>query len=140
MKAEPTFLTEAPDYDEGRCEDEESEYDEEAGDIMYTSKYRRGNSRNNQYGRPPPNANQRRQVGAPPGNWRDRQETQYPKTRGKNPLNKFGAQTRCRICQSVNHWENKCPDKEVSDTTLLLNEVVLHANNDTVLRALLAET
>ena len=140
LKAEPTFLTEAPDYDEGRCEDEESEYDEEAGDIMYTSKYRRGNSRNNQYGRPPPNANQRRQVGAPPGNWRDRQETQYPKTRGKNPLNKFGAQTRCRICQSVNHWENKCPDKEVSDTTLLLNEVVLHANNDTVLRALLAET
>ena len=143
LKNEPTFLAEAPDYEEGsiRGEDDEYEQEDEAGDVMYASgRYRRGNSRNNQYGRPPPNVNQRRQVSAPSGNWRDKQETQYPKARGKNPLSKSGAQTRCRNCQSINHWENKCPDKEVSDTSLLLNEVVLHANDDVVLKTLLADT
>ena len=55
LKNEPTFLAEAPDYEEGsiRGEDDEYEQEDEAGDIMYASgKYRRGNSRNNQYGRP----------------------------------------------------------------------------------------
>ena len=145
LKAEPTFFAEAPEYEgSNRCEEEESEYEDEAGDVLYTSaRHRRGNSRNNQYGRaqPPSNANQRRQVSAPQqGNWRDKQDTQYPKQRGKNPLSRTGAQTRCNVCQSINHWENKCPDKEVSDTTLLFNEVVLHASNDVVLKALLSET
>ena len=34
------------------------------------------------------------------------------KIRGRNPIDPYGKITRCRICDSVNHWENKCPDKD----------------------------
>ena len=32
--------------------------------------------------------------------------------KGKNPLDQFGNITRCDICESINHWADKCPDKE----------------------------
>ena len=30
--------------------------------------------------------------------------------RGRNPLDKFGNNTRCYECDSVNHWQKDCPD------------------------------
>ena len=33
------------------------------------------------------------------------------KLKGRNPLDPYGKITRCRICESINHWENKCPDR-----------------------------
>ena len=52
---------------------------------------------------------------------RERQNEYEPrktrKVRGKNPLDAYGKVTRCRICESINHWEDKCPDrKEQKDT------------------------
>ena len=32
--------------------------------------------------------------------------------RGKNPLDKFGNNTRCYICDSINHWHQECPDRQ----------------------------
>ena len=67
LKNEPTFLAEAPDYEEGiiRGEDDEYEHEDEVGDVMYASgRYRGGNSWNNQYGHQTSNVNQRRQVSA----------------------------------------------------------------------------
>ena len=147
IKAEPTFLADNPEFDE-----DGEHYDdyEETEDVMYTStRPRRGVSRDfRQFNR---SNNQQRsatrqfttQNSSYSGNWRDKPDIQNQK-RGKNPISKSGFQTRCRICQSINHWEKDCPDKdlvrETADATFLLNEVVLHANNDVVLKALLAET
>ena len=33
------------------------------------------------------------------------------KQRGGNALDPCGNITRCRICDSINHWEKRCPDK-----------------------------
>ena len=32
---------------------------------------------------------------------------------GRNPLEAQGRLTRCGICDSVNHWRNKCPDRDM---------------------------
>ena len=34
------------------------------------------------------------------------------KRRGKNPLDRYGNVTRCRLCDSINHWEEFCPDND----------------------------
>jgi hypothetical protein len=52
----------------------------------------------------------------------------------------MGTQTRCRVCQSINHWAKDCPDKDVNEVALTINELVLHANNDIVLKTLVSET
>jgi hypothetical protein len=37
---------------------------------------------------------------------------QSPKKQdGKNPKDIYGKVSRCRICDSVNHWQNYCPDR-----------------------------
>ena len=38
-----------------------------------------------------------------------------PIKRGKNPLDKFGNNTRCYICDSINHWHNECPDRQSTE-------------------------
>ena len=95
---------------------------------------RRGNFK--QYNNQP-----RRQSTPSSGNWR-KPDYQDSRPKGKNPLSKTGAPTRCRNCQSINHWENKCPDreKEVDEAAFLINEVVHHATDDVVLQSLLSET
>ena len=47
----------------------------------------------------------------------DQQRT-FKKQRGQNPLDPYGNVTRCRICDSINHWQNECPDlaKEEQNT------------------------
>ena len=41
--------------------------------------------------------------------YRKPKELRNVKTRGTNPLNKFGKPTRCKICQSIFHWWKECP-------------------------------
>ena len=43
--------------------------------------------------------------------------TEYPKPKivGKNPPDFHGRYTKCNICQSINHFERVCPDKERKD-------------------------
>ena len=116
---------------------------EEIREVMYASaRLRNGNFRNHQLGKPSQFYNTQRKppVAQSSGNWRDRSDSQTLKPRGKNPPSKPRIQIRCRICQSINHWESKCPDKEAAEATFLINEVVLHANNDVVLKSLLSET
>ena len=47
--------------------------------------------------------------------------------------------TKCNICQLVNHWATDCPDKDFSVVAWLVNEKVLHQNNDE-LKFLVSET
>ena len=48
------------------------------------------------------------------GNTSSKQQT--PKKHdGKNPKDIYGKVSRCRICESVNHWQNYCPDRFVSE-------------------------
>ena len=35
------------------------------------------------------------------------------KVRGRNPLDMYGNITRCQLCESINHWKENCPDKEL---------------------------
>ena len=149
LKSEPTFLTklEAP-ADDDRAEDYEYEEDEDVNDVLYASRQRRGGFRNhnvsrfNQQGF---NQSQgfRRQAATSSStpNWRERSDNvPQARSRGKNPLSKFGTQTRCRLCQSINHWEKDCPDRNVNEVSFMLNEVILHASNDAVLKTLVSET
>ena len=44
-----------------------------------------------------------------------------------NPLDKNGIQTRCAICQRINHWSQNCPGNINTEcNTCVVNEVVLH--------------
>ena len=134
--------------DEERVEDYELYDADDINDVMYASRQRRGNPRNQYSSRYNPNQlpNQyksqglRRQAASASSNWRDKTDGAPSRTRGKNPLSKFGTQTRCRICQSINHWEKDCPDKTITDVSFMLNEIVLHASNDVVLKTLVSET
>jgi hypothetical protein len=48
--------------------------------------------------------------------WDDRKQNRDAKgnnskrCRGKNAIDSYGNVTRCRICESINHWEKHCPD------------------------------
>ena len=140
LKAEPTFVVN-PDYeDEGTADEQDCDFDDDAEDVMYTSnRYKKSNSRRGSYSQA--NSQPRRQQVPSASNWR-RSDNQDVRPKGRNPLSKNGIPTRCRNCQSINHWESKCPDKdkETEEAAFLINEVVLHANDDIVLKALLSET
>lgn len=165
LKTEPAFYThtETPcdedDEEEGEWDEEYEEYD--VNDTYYTPRQRggfRGGFRgvNNyraryQGGQSSSQSQNSRQApgratsGSSANNWRNSKPgspPQHPHNRekGKNPISRMGTQTRCRICQSINHWAKDCPDKSVNEVTLTINELVLHASNDTVLRTLVSET
>ena len=63
-------------------------------------------------------------------NWRspernnDKKFIQKP---ARNSVDKYGNQTRCSVCESINHWANNCPDRRDKDTYLVY-EIILHAN------------
>ena len=144
LKTEPTFYAETPDYDKGGDEYKD-DVNDDVEDVMYASK--RGNFRgrysnrgysNRTYQAPQQSYNNNRNPA--PNNWRDKTDAPTDRIRGKNPLSKFGTQTKCRICQSINHWESKCPDKDTADVNLMINEIVLHASSNVVLKTLVAET
>ena len=46
--------------------------------------------------------------------------------RNKNPIGSHGNISRCRICESINHWENDCPDNPHRNSKGNTEEVVLY--------------
>ena len=42
------------------------------------------------------------------------QSSSYPKRRGRNPLDIYGNVTRCSICDSINHYQKYCPDRDIN--------------------------
>ncbi len=147
IKAENTFYTETPSDEE--IEEDYQLDDEEYNDIYYASRQRRPSNYQSrpyrhQNHRPTQNYNPGRPQGAASSNWRNSKPGSppiHPQTRakGKNPVTRSGDQTRCRVCQSINHWERDCPDK-ANDVNLAVNEIVLHASNAVVLKTLVSET
>ena len=64
-------------------------------------------------------------------------------SRAKNPPDRHGNPTRCEICDSVNHWADKCPDRSSGEKeTYIVHEIVLHADIQSPenLRSLVSET
>ena len=58
-----------------------------------------------------------------------REQADYSK-RAKNPLDRNGLAPRCKICDSFNHWQQKCPDKDkVKHKTYIAQKVVLLQND-----------
>ena len=48
----------------------------------------------------------------------------------KNPIDRNGLPTKCAICDSFNHWQKQCPDKDkVEHKTYTADEIVLHQND-----------
>ena len=76
--------------------------------------------------------------------WRPSTQRKLSVIKGKNPPDKTGMPTRCMICQSINHWAPRCPDKNSDNNTLLLeNEITLHqsnTSNTSDLKSLVSET
>ena len=161
IKTESTLYTrtETPSADEEEAESYDYyEEQDDANDTFYTPQQRRRSNFHSQNARPlrpqhPPQHRtttsvqhqNSRQQGAYSSNWRNAKPSSppiHPQTypRGRNPLTRFGTQSKCRICLSINHWEQNCPDKNVNEVALIIDEVILHANNDTILKSLVSET
>ena len=50
---------------------------------------------------------------------------------GRNPVDKFGRITRCSICDSVNHWKSRCPDKDyIKERPTYFNVVLYQSDVD----------
>ena len=80
-------------------------------------------------------------------NYRTEQSIKSERTRtqdkGKNPLDKFGRVTRCSVCDSINHWQQDCPDRNsTNNETYIVHEIILHNVDDSEvnLRNLVSET
>ena len=134
IKSEPAFYTK----DEYGEEELQSSSDEEG--IYYVKRQ--------------PYRPSTRYVKQKPGNWRqDRERTGWNGTdaskfsnnkdrgKAKNPLDRNGRISRCAICESINHWQQECPDKQ-NDTLYTVHEIVLHNDNNYPdnLKNLVAET
>ena len=46
---------------------------------------------------------------------------------GRNPLNNYGHITRCAVCDSINHWAAKCPDKNSLPQSSSIQPTYFHA-------------
>jgi len=71
-------------------------------------------------------------------NWRNEENRRPPNPIGKNPIIN-GYTSTCTYCKSINHWVKDCPDRKTDGITYLVNEIVLHQNNDE-LKSLVSET
>ena len=160
LKAESkTFYThtETPYDEEEDADDYEYSNEEEVNDTFYAPRQRRTSFRPQTFRTSRPQIPQQRRTtppvqhqnprlqGASSSNWRNSKPGSPPihphnPARGKNPVNRMGDLTRCRLCQSINHWERECPDRNINDVSLVLNEVVLHISDDTVLKTMVSET
>ena len=122
IKIEPTYFTNN-DIENESSEDEEQYYSE--GDLTLFS--RRGHPRGS-YNHPRQQsrqANSRFRTQKPysnkgnvgfrrsdDNNWRN--PTATSKSTPRNPTDFSGNITRCVICESINHWADKCPDKNLN--------------------------
>ena len=85
--------------------------------------YHKDNSSSNKYGRdysPPKGYTYRKDNQTFNKHEKFEQTPKYEQTsstrrkKGRNPLDMYGNITRCQICDSVNHWRNSCPDRNIS--------------------------
>ena len=64
--------------------------------------------------------------------------------RGRNPLDSNGQQSKCTICQSINHWAQQCPDANIRPVLFQEHEEVTLFEGDLdhpqKLKSLVAET
>ena len=59
-------------------------------------------------------------------NWRHKQTSTKV---AKNPIDRNGRISRCSICESVNHWQQECPDNSnKGNDTYIVHEIILHHN------------
>ena len=66
-----------------------------------------------------------------------RYEGHKTKISGKNPLDAYGKTTKCRTCQSINHYERDCPDNpSKSLKEVLANETPEYTDDSDVLIAI----
>jgi len=126
IKNEPTF------YSKESEEEHSSEEDENTFFIRnhqpYKNRLKGGTMRKTNY-----RSNQLRKT----------ERTHVPEKKAKNPLDRFGRITRCSICDSINHWQQDCPDRNsTSNETYVVHEIVLHNVDDSVvdLKSLVSET
>ena len=128
---EETFCTEDITSDDEQLYDNDTESsDDDNCDILYTNQTRRNDGR----------FRYRKQRHVSFSKALPNKEMQsYKRRKGRNPM-KNGAPTRCNICQSINHWQSQCPDKHVTSVTYMVNEVILHASSNIILKSLVAET
>ena len=74
-------------------------------------------------------------------NWRNPKQTvqrkKIPKM-GRNPLYKNGIETRCTICQSINHWSQNSPDNINTEYKVVLDQT--DDDNTQELKHLMSET
>ena len=75
-------------------------------------------------------------------NWRSSHDNNHDKRSilktSRNPLDRFGKQTRCDLCESINHWADNCPDRPNHDKdkpnhdkdTYLVHELLLFTMTD----------
>ena len=61
------------------------------------------------------NSHRRQENNSAKGDYHNRNaDNQYPtKCKGRNPYDQFGKIRRCRICESRNHLEKNCPDRQL---------------------------
>lgn len=141
IKSEPLFYTKVPTVIDSDNEGESSndnENTEEFGDTLYTQGKMKRPIKTRQYYNQRTNHNSQKHYQQNTSNsyWRDNHSKP---SKGKNPL-KNGQQTRCNICQSINHWASQCPDRSSEEVTYIVHELVLHNSNDVILQSLLSET
>ena len=86
------------------CYDEDKSYYDQRKDRMY---YER--ERNSEY-------EQRKQ------NYKQR------KVRGKNPIDLYGKILKCRLCESINHLEKNCPDKNIIERDTYHGDILNTSN------------
>jgi len=158
IKAENTLITtcaETPPDDDRYNDYFDHEEEEEVGETYYTTKPRRGSFRQqntrpgfttyNRRGETSSQQYKTRYQGSSASNWRT-PRSPTPNTGpinrslGRNPPTRNGTTSTCRICQSINHWEKDCPDKDIAEVSLVVDGVVLHANSGTALKSLVSET
>ena len=100
------------------------EPDEGPNETLYGSKYKRNR---NYYPRDRREESRNRNV-----NWNEKRKENkvYKKKRGKNPLDIYGNVTRCRNCESINHWEEYCPDKRNTNRNNYVGEAESEEDTD----------
>lgn len=131
IKSEPTFYTKDSDGDQSS--EEEGVY------FVKKHQYNRGSSKSGSQSKYN-YWNSERDSNTRSRNEYSKYDKRTEKPKAKNPLDKNGRVTRCTICDSVNHWQQDCPDK--GNGTYIVHEIVLHNKQDEPgnLRHLVSET
>ena len=77
-------------------------------------------------------------------NYREKSDTEnynkFRKSKGRNPLDSQGKITRCNICESVNHWASKCPDRDRREEENLYSIILFESDLEQTYTSIVQET